>query len=126
MAIELMGFEIGATSAWLVWILPFVAALIIPGIAKLSKNGTGHLSKHATGYVAVAFALMSVLSAASLIPIVLEASEIHHQIPWIESLGLKAGVLADPLSIIMSNVVGWISFLIMIYSTGYMKGDKDI
>jgi NADH-quinone oxidoreductase subunit L len=26
----------------------------------------------------------------------------------------------------MSNVVGWISFLIMIYSTGYMKGDKDI
>jgi len=126
MATELMGFEIGATSAWLVWILPFAAALIIPGIAKLSKNGTGHLSKHATGYIAVAFALMSTLSAASLIPIALEAGEIHHQIPWIESLGLKAGVLADPLSIIMSNVVGWISFLIMIYSTGYMKGDKDI
>jgi NADH-quinone oxidoreductase subunit L len=26
----------------------------------------------------------------------------------------------------MANVVGWISFLIMIYSTGYMKGDKNI
>ena len=26
----------------------------------------------------------------------------------------------------MANVVGWISFLIMVYSTGYMKGDKDI
>jgi len=26
----------------------------------------------------------------------------------------------------MANVVGWISFLIMIYSTGYMKGDKSI
>ncbi len=126
MATELMGFEIGATSAWLVWILPFAAALMIPGIAKLSKYGTGHLSKHATGYIAVGFALMSTLSAASMIPIVLEAGEIHHQIPWIESLGLKAGVLADPLSIIMSNVVGWISFLILIYSTGYMKGDKDI
>ncbi len=126
MAIELMGFEIGATSAWLVWILPFAAALIIPGIAKLSKNGTGNFSKHATGYVAIGFALMSTLSAASLIPIALEAGEIHHQIPWIESLGLKAGILADPLSIIMSNVVGWISFLILIYSTGYMKGDKDI
>jgi NADH-quinone oxidoreductase subunit L len=126
MATELLGFEIGATSAWLVWILPFAAALIIPGIAKLSKYGTGHLSKHATGYIAVGFALMSTLSAASLIPIVLEAGEIHHQIPWIEALNLKAGVLADPLSIIMSNVVGWISFLILIYSTGYMKGDKDI
>jgi len=39
---------------------------------------------------------------------------------------LKAGVLADPLAIIMANVVAWISFLIMVYSTGYMKGDKDI
>ena len=126
MVTELMGFEIGATSAWLVWILPFAAALIIPGIAKLSKYSTGHLSKHATGYIAVGFALMSTLSAASMIPIALEAGEIHHQIPWIESLGLKAGILADPLSIIMSNVVGWISFLILIYSTGYMKGDKDI
>ena len=118
MAIELMGFEVGATSAWLVWILPFVAALIMPGIGKLSKN--------ATGYVAVAFALMSALSAVSLIPLALEAHEIHNQIMWIDAIGLKAGVLADPLSIIMANVVGWISFLIMIYSTGYMKGDKDI
>ncbi len=120
MATEAFGlpFEIGAASAWLVWILPFVAALIIPGVGKLSK--------HATGYVAVAFALMSALSAASLLPMALEAHEIHDQIMWIDALGLKAGVLADPLSIIMANVVGWISFLIMIYSTGYMKGDKDI
>ncbi len=118
MAIELMGFEIGTLSAWLVWILPFAAAMIIPGIGKLSK--------HATGFVAVGFALMSALSAATMIPVALEAHELHHQIMWIESLGLKGGVLADPLSIIMANVVGWISFLIMIYSTGYMKGDKDI
>ncbi|RNJ75920.1 MAG: NADH-quinone oxidoreductase subunit L [Nitrosopumilus sp. D6] len=119
MAAELgLPFEASALGAWLVWILPFAAALIIPGIAKFSK--------HATGYVAVAFALMSALSAASLIPTVLESQEIHHQISWIESIGLKAGVLADPLSIIMTNVVAWISFLIMIYSTGYMRGDKDI
>ena len=118
MVTEIMGFEIGTTSAWLVWILPFAAAMIIPGIGKLSK--------HATGYVAVAFALMSAVSAATMIPVALEAAELHHQVMWIESLGLKGGVLADPLSIIMANVVGWISFLIMIYSTGYMKGDKDI
>ncbi|MGY5146551.1 MAG: NADH-quinone oxidoreductase subunit 5 family protein [Candidatus Nitrosopumilus sp. bin_7KS] len=120
MATEALGlpFEVGAASAWLVWILPFAAAMIIPGVGKLSK--------HATGYVAVAFALMSALSAASLLPMALEAHEIHDQIMWIEAIGLKAGVLADPLSIIMANVVGWISFLIMIYSTGYMKGDKDI
>ena len=111
-------FEAGAESAWLVWILPFIAALIMPGIGKVSKN--------ATGFVAVGFALMSALSAASMIPMALAAYEIHDQIMWIEAIGLKGGVLADPLSIIMANVVGWISFLIMIYSTGYMKGDKDI
>ena len=120
MATESIGlpFEVGAASAWLVWILPFIAALIMPGIGKASKN--------ATGYIAVGFALMSALSAASMLPMALEAHEIHDQVTWIESIGLKGGVLADPLSVIMANVVGWISFLIMIYSTGYMKGDKDI
>ncbi len=118
MATEVLEPTFEVTSAWLIWMLPFAAALIMPGIGKLSKKSTG--------YVAVGFALMSALSAASLIPLALEAGEVHNQIMWIESLGLKAGVLADPLSIIMANVVGWISFLIMIYSTGYMKGDKDI
>ncbi len=118
MAIEILGMSVEVSAAWLIWILPFAAALIMPGIGKLSKKSTG--------YVAVGFALMSALSAASLIPLALEAGEVHSQIMWIEALGIKAGVLADPLSIIMANVVGWISFLIMIYSTGYMKGDKDI
>ncbi|NIM26002.1 MAG: NADH-quinone oxidoreductase subunit L [Nitrososphaeria archaeon] len=120
MATETMGLPFEATSAaaWLVWILPFVAALIMPAVGKASKKFTG--------YVAVGFALMSAVSAASLLPVTLDASEIHHQITWIEAIGLKGGVLADPLSVIMANVVGWISFLIMIYSTGYMKGDKDI
>ncbi len=120
MATETLGmpFEAGAASAWLVWILPFAAALIMPAVGRLSRN--------ATGYVAVGFALMSALSAASLMPMALEAHEIHHQVAWIESIGLKGGVLADPLSVIMANVVAWISFLIMIYSTGYMRGDRDI
>ena len=118
MATEVLEPTFEITSAWLIWMLPFAAALIMPGIGKLSKKSTG--------YVAVGFALMSAVSAASLVPLALEAGEVHSQIMWIEALGLKAGVLADPLSIIMANVVGWISFLIMIYSTGYMKGDKDI
>ena len=120
MATEAIGLPFEATSlaAWLVWILPFAAAMIIPGVGKFSKQ--------ATGYVAVGFALMSGLSAASLLPLAVEGTEIHAQIMWIEAIGLKGGVLADPLSVIMANVVGWISFLIMIYSTGYMKGDKDI
>ena len=118
MATEIIATEGEATYAWLIWILPFIAALIIPAVAKVSKLSTGR--------VAIGFAAMSAISAAMLFPMALEGHEIHSQIDWISALGLKAGVLADPLSIIMANVVGWISFLIICYSTGYMKGDKDI
>ena len=111
-------FEASATNAWLVWILPFVAALIVPGV--------GRFSHRAAGWVAIGFAAASALSAATMFSGALEAHEIHDQVDWISTIGIKAGVLADPLAVIMANVVGWISFLIMVYSSGYMKGDKDI
>ena len=115
---NVLEFGSSAYHAWLIWILPFVAALIIPGIARGSTK--------TTGYVAVAFALASALFAASLLPGALEANEIHDQTSWISALGLKAGVLADPLAVIMANVVAWISFLITVYSVGYMKGDRSL
>jgi len=120
MASEMFGFglEASGVNVWAIWILPFIAALIIPGVAKFSKRGTN--------WVAVGFALMSAISAATLLPAALEGHEIHDQVPWISSIGLKAGILADPLAVLMANVVGWISFLIMVYSTGYMKGDPNI
>lgn len=113
-----VGFEGIAINVWLVWLLPFVGAAIIAAVAR-----AGH---RARDYTAVGFALASAISAATLIPLALEGVEVHSQIPWISSLGLKAGVLADPLSVIMTNLVAWISFLIMVYSTGYMHGDKDL
>src|SRR4030065_219036 len=118
MATEAIGLDFGVLNAWLIWIVPFIAALIIPAVGKGSKK--------ATGYVAVGLSLASALFAASLLPGALEAHEVHEQISWISSIGLKAGVLADPLAVIMANVVGWISFLIMVYRLVYMKGDKDI
>jgi NADH-quinone oxidoreductase subunit L len=120
MALEIEGLSLGAgaLNGWAIWILPFVASLIVPGVAKFSSRGTSA--------VAVGFALMSAISALTLLPSALEGNEVHDQIPWISSIGLKAGVLADPLAVLMANVVGWISFLIMVYSTGYMKGDKNI
>src|SRR5215217_6259940 len=113
-----IGFEGIAINVWLVWLLPFVGAAIIAAVAR-----AGHRVRD---YTAVGFALASAISAATLMPLALEGAEVHSQIPWISSLGLEAGVLADPLSIIMTNLVAWISFLIMVYSTGYMHGDKDL
>ena len=113
-----MGLEGIAINAWLVWILPFAGAAIIAAVAR-----KGHRVRD---YTAVGFALASAVSAATLIPLALNGTEVHSQISWISSLGLKAGVLADPLAIVMANMVAWISFLIMVYSTGYMHGDKDL
>src|SRR4051812_13513337 len=113
-----MGFEGIAIDVWLVWILPFAGAAVIAGVAK-----AGH---RARDYVAVAFALASAISAATLIPLALSGDEVHSQVSWISSLGLKAGILADPLAIVMTNLVAWISFLIFVYSTGYMHGDRDL
>jgi NADH-quinone oxidoreductase subunit L len=112
------GFEGIAINAWLVWILPFAGAAIIAAVAR-----RGHKIRD---YTAVGFALASAVSAATLIPLALEGAEVHSQVSWISSLGLKAGILADPLGIVMANLVAWISFLIMVYSTGYMHGDRDL
>src|ERR687895_1553778 len=117
--VETFGFEGLGINIWLVWILPFVGAAIIAGVARVVSN-------KATNYAAVGFALASAISATTLIPIGLAGEEIHSQISWISSINLKAGVLADPLSVIMTNVVAWISFLIFVYSIGYMHGDKDL
>src|SRR6188472_1390175 len=113
-----MGFQGIAISAWLVWILPFIGAAIIAGVARAGNRRRD--------YAAVGFALASAISAATLIPLALSGSEIHSQINWISVVNVKAGVLADPLAIVMTNLVAWISFLIFVYSTGYMHGDRDL
>jgi NADH-quinone oxidoreductase subunit L len=39
---------------------------------------------------------------------------------------LMLGVLIDPLSIMIANVVAFIAFLIVVYSVGYMHGDEHL
>ena len=116
--VESIGFEGIAINVWLVWILPFIGAALIPALAKKSTR--------LSNISAVGFAIISALLAATLIPLAISGSEIHSQIQWISALNIKAGILADPLSIIMTNLVAWVSSLIMIYSVGYMHGDRDL
>jgi NADH-quinone oxidoreductase subunit L len=107
-----------AQLAWLVWITPLAGALLTPLLAKLGGR--------VRDYGAVGFSLLSALFAALLIPVALEGRMVHSQVDWIPSLGIRAGVLADPLSVVMANVVAWVSFLIMVYSLGYMKGEPAL
>jgi NADH-quinone oxidoreductase subunit L len=107
-----------AISAWLVWILPFIGAAIIAGVARKGKK--------IRDYTAIGFSLASAIAAATLIPVAISGVEVHKQVDWITAVGVKAGILADPLAVIMTNLVAWISFLIFVYSLGYMHGDPDL
>lgn len=114
----IIGFEGLGINAWLVWILPFVGASLMPSIAKAGKR--------VRDYAAVGFALASAISAVTLLPLGIHGGQIHSQINWIPMLNIHAGTLADSLSILMANIVAWISLLIFIYSIGYMHGDRNL
>ncbi len=113
-----IGFLGLGVNAWLIWMIPFIGAALIPAL----KNK----SEHIRSYVAVGFSILSALLALSILPLGLSGKEIHSQIPWISALNLNAGVLADPLGIVMSNLVAWISASIFVYSISYMHGEKSI
>lgn len=115
---EVIGFQGLGINTWLVWILPFVGAAIIPAIS--------HRSVRIKNYTAVGFALASAIAASTLLPLIASNSVVDSQVNWIGAFGLKAGVLATPLSVMMTNLVASISFLIMVYSMGYMHEDKDL
>jgi NADH-quinone oxidoreductase subunit L len=108
---------------WLAWILPMIGALSMPLFARL-----GHKIRD---YAAVAWAFTSVVSAASMVPWLFSG---HYPgdiklATWFtlpNGHPLEVGVLVDPLSIIVCNVVAFISFLIVVYSTEYMHGDHHL
>ena len=103
---------------WLVWILPMVGALVVVPVSRINRKG-GNV-------VAAAFPLLAAILASMMIPDVLDGQTYDLQVQWIPSLGIKAGMLVDPLSVLMSNVVAWVSFLIVVYSIGYMHGEKTL
>src|SRR5919112_792095 len=115
---QTIGFVGMGVNAWLIWMIPFIGAALIPAL----KNK----SERIKSYVAVGFSILSAFLALSILPIGLAGNEIHSQIPWFSALNLNAGVLADPLGIVMSNLVAWISASIFVYSISYMHGERGI
>ncbi len=108
---------------WLAWILPMIGALSMPLFERL-----GHKIRD---YAAVAWAFTSVISAASMIPWLFSGHypgdiKLTTWITFPNGHPLEVGVLVDPLSIIICNVVAFISFLIVVYSTEYMHGDHHL
>jgi NADH-quinone oxidoreductase subunit L len=109
--------------AWLIPVFPLVG-FIINGLMgkRLSKNAVGIIGASMVG---LSFALTVAIFLEYLkLPVDARPVEIPVY-TWITSGTFKAQVafLVDPLSLIMMLVVSGISFLIHIYSIGYMHDD---
>ncbi|RLE59905.1 MAG: NADH-quinone oxidoreductase subunit L, partial [Thermoprotei archaeon] len=112
-------------SAWLSWIFPLLGALLTPIAAKINSK--------LRDYLAVFFSMLAAISTITLLPLLFTENKwpLHKSYTWIRLdtpilSDLKVGVLVDPLSIIMANIVAIISFLIMVYSLDYMHGDPGL
>ena len=97
---------------WLIWLFPLGGAILTPIFTKLHPR--------IRDYAAVAFSLGAAVTATLT---ALTVARGDYQISWVPQLNLNAGVLVDPLSMFLVNIVAWISFLIMVYSLQYMRNE---
>jgi NADH-quinone oxidoreductase subunit L len=105
---------------WLVWLIPFISSIIIPII--------DHYSGRGRDYFAVGSMFVTTLFALSLIPDAFTGSitGVDIVIPWLPIIGVDAGLMIDPLSILFVNLVSFLGLIVIIYSLGYMKHDEGL
>ncbi|MER3601379.1 MAG: NADH-quinone oxidoreductase subunit L [Nitrososphaerota archaeon] len=108
---------------WAIFLVPYAGALLSLALWRLPRLRDGVALSASLGS-----ALFSLWPLASLLSggLTVYDSVIPARIPWIPSLGITAGVLSDPLTIILASLVAWISFAVMVYSLGYMRGDPGL
>src|SRR5713226_7640150 len=100
---------------WAIWVAPVAGALLVPLLARIHPR--------LRDLVAIASVFTAAVSS-TLVALLVNTGDYYVQ--WIPALNITAGVLVDPLSMFMVNIVAWVSFLIMIYSLEYMKGDSGL
>lgn len=102
--------------AWLCLIFPLIGVLATPILARASYT--------LMGYGAVLFSFLAAAATLALLPLLFtpETLPLEATYVWLETpIRVGFGVLLDPLSIIVANVVAVISFFIMVYCLGYME-----
>jgi len=117
-----MALVIPSYIIWLIFIFPYIGALVTVALRKVGRIGD---------FAAVVFAFLSAVCALVMLIPVLQGQPIAVDnvgpltvsVPWISGLGLTVGVLTDSYTAILTNVVAWVSFLIIFYSLEYMKDD---
>lgn len=104
--------------AWLCMIFPFIGVVMIALMDRISPT--------LRSAAAVLFPLLSAAASLMILPNLFhpEALPLESSIIWFDApILVEFGVLVDPLSIILANVVAIVSSVIAVYCLGYMEGD---
>ena len=117
-----MSYAIPSYFVWLIFLLPFVGALVTVALRKAGRLGD---------YAAAAFAFLSAVFATTMVLPLLEGESLSvnsvpplsTSVPWISGLNLTFGVLTDPYTAVLTSVIAWVAFLIVLYSLEYMRED---
>ncbi len=110
-----------AQYAWVIPALPLLSWLIITLWQKrLPDRGS---------YVGISFTFLAFVYALGVLWEVAHGAGAHVVLPWavigtISPIQINIGFQVDGLTAIMLSVVTFISFLVQLYSLGYMHGDK--
>ncbi|HZW85618.1 MAG TPA: hypothetical protein VFE91_06955, partial [Nitrososphaerales archaeon] len=100
--------------AWLTWLLPLLSVPLIPLVGKIDRRLQGYVAVLSTG---LSFCLALVLATS------FQSQTIEHLGPSFPYLGFALQVDVDGLSVLVSAFVTFVSFLVVVYSLGYMKDE---
>ena len=117
-----MSYAIPSYFVWLIFILPFAGALVTVALRKAGRLGD---------YAAAGFSFLSAVFATTMVLPLLEGGALtvnsvpplSTSVPWISGLNLTFGVLTDPYTAVLTSVIAWVAFLIVLYSLEYMRED---
>ena len=101
---------------WLCWIFPTIGgalALLFDRISRTLRDLT-----------ATTLSLMGWIMAILMIPDLFATRMMDQRVFWIRLPGgasVEMGMLVDPLSVILANVVAFLGFITLVYSIKYME-----
>ncbi|MDG7000266.1 MAG: NADH-quinone oxidoreductase subunit L, partial [Nitrososphaerota archaeon] len=114
----------------LIWIVPIAGAAISVAAAKAGgavRNAVAIVASLIAALLATSLFLLSGFTQYTLTGKIADITHFGEwSLNWIPGLNITAGVLVDPLTGVLAAAISWISFLIMVYSLGYMKGEANL
>ncbi|UCG02326.1 MAG: NADH-quinone oxidoreductase subunit L [Candidatus Heimdallarchaeota archaeon] len=118
--------------AFLIWLIPILASFIVLFLGKFVDK-TAHGNAIALAAMGTSLILTLLISGQILFLLLFGGLDVEYGHPlleksfsilnWIEigSFKLEVGVLIDPLSAIVSLMVSFVAFLVVVYSRSYMS-----